>query len=50
LVFLTHIDKSAKHGYRCSFHPEGFKYRIHRKRVWIAKQLVYPRVAIKVKI
>jgi hypothetical protein len=32
LVFInTNRKDSQAHGYRCSFHPEGFKYRIHRE-------------------
>jgi hypothetical protein len=32
LVFINVNRKDPQaHGYRCSFHPEGFKYCIHRE-------------------
>jgi hypothetical protein len=49
LVFVmpTEIlkDNPQAHGYRCSFHPDGFKYRIHRETCEGDSNLILPRVA-----
>ena len=46
MVFINaHRKDPQVHRYRCCFHPEGFKYRIHREMCETNYNLISPGVA-----